>query len=135
MMPDSHSQSKRIEEHFTRLETEWMNAWKNKDESRVRQLMAEDFTLTSSLSSGELVDKESWIEKAMHQYSCKSFSINQIKVRLYGNTAVLNIRFCQEAEANGRDWSGEFLLTDVWIQIQGNWQVVARHSTWLGKMK
>ena len=132
-MPENHTRNSNLEEEFIHLETAWMNAWKNRDESMARQLMAEDFTLTSSLSTGELMNKESWIEKAMNQFFCKSFHIDQLQVRRYGQTAVLNIRFSQEAEVNGKDWSGSFLLTDVWVQNKGSWQVVARHSSWLGK--
>ena len=120
-----------MEELFIDLETEWMNAWINKDDATARRLMADEFTLTSSLSSGDLVDKEGWIEKAIHRYHGTSFRINKLKARVYDNTALLNIWFNQTATANGKDWSGDFLLTDIWVQMHNSWQVVARHSSWL----
>ena len=123
--------SSTMEQTFIRLETEWMNAWKNKDETKARRMMADDFTLTSSLSEGELVDKKTWIQKAIHQYDCKSFKIEKLQVRVYENTAVLNIWFWQDASANGKDWSGKFLLTDIWVKGKEDWKVVARHSSWL----
>ena len=116
---------------FTDLETKWMTAWKNKDEATVQKLLADDFTLTSSLSTGGLTNKKEWIDKALHQYHCKNFVINKLQSRVYGKTAVVNIWFYQEAEANGKDWSGNFLLTDVWVQKNKAWQVVARHASWL----
>ena len=54
-----------MEQQFIELETKWMNAWKAKDEAALRKIVADEFTLTSSLSSGELTNKEQWIEKAM----------------------------------------------------------------------
>ena len=120
-----------MEQLFIDLETEWMNAWINKDEATARKLMADEFTLTSSLSSGDLVDKEDWIEKAIHQYHGKNFRINKLEARVYDNTALLNIWFHQTATANGKDWSGDFLLTDIWVKKNNSWQVVARHSSWL----
>ena len=122
-----------MEQTFIDLETKWMNAWKNKDEATARQIIADDFTLTSSLSAGDLVDKEGWIDKAIHHYDCKDFKIDKLQARVYDKTAVLNIWFHQNAVANGKDWSGDFLLTDVWVQRNDNWQVVARHSSWLPK--
>ncbi|UKJ08409.1 nuclear transport factor 2 family protein [Solitalea lacus] len=120
-----------MEQQFMALETRWMNAWKNKDEATARKLIADEFTLTSSLSTGELINKEGWINKAMHHYDCKDFRFDQLMVRVYDKTAVLNIWFHQEAWAKNKDWSGDFLLTDVWIQKNNEWQVVARHSSWL----
>jgi hypothetical protein len=122
-----------MEQKFIELETSWMNAWKNKDEATARKLLADEFTLTSSLSSGDLVNKEQWIDRAMYHFHCKDFKIDLLEARVYGNTAVLNIWFSQNATANGKDWSGNFLLTDVWVEKSEGWQVVARHASWLKK--
>src|SRR6266536_2935292 len=120
-----------MEQKFIDLETKWMNAWKNKDEKTAREIVSDDFTLTSSLSSGELANKEQWIDKAMHSYDCKNFHFDKLKVRVYNKTAIVNSWYHQDATANGKDWSGDFLLTDVWIKKKSDWQVVARHSSWL----
>jgi hypothetical protein len=40
----------------------------------------------------------------------------------------VNSWFHQNATANGKDWSGDFLLTDIWVNKKGEWQVVARHG-------
>jgi hypothetical protein len=123
----------KAEQQFLSLETQWMNAWKNKDEVTARKIMSDDFALTSGLTTGELVYKEVWIDHAMHGFVCESFSFDTIKVRIYGNTAVLNIWYHQTASINGRDWSGYSLLTDVWVRKNDDWQVVARHATPLPK--
>lgn len=121
-----------MENLFLDLETQWMNAWKNKDVATVRKILSDDFTLTSSLSSGGLVDKEDWIAK-LAIYDCKEFRFDKIQVRVYDKTSVINIWFNQNASANGKDWSGDFLITDVWVMKNGNWQVVSRHASWLQK--
>ena len=122
-----------VNQQFLELETKWMNAWKNKDEKTAREIVSDDFTLTSSLSTGALVDKAGWIEKAIHNYDCKDFRFDKIETRVYENTAVVNSWFHQDATANGKDWSGDFLLTDVWVKKNGEWKVVARHASWLQK--
>jgi len=119
-----------MEKLFLDLETEWMTAWKNKDVVTVRKLLSDDFTLTSSLSAGGLVDKEDWIAK-LELYDCKAFHFDKIQVRIYDNTSVVNSWFHQDATANGKDWSGNFLITDVWVKKDKDWQVVTRHASWL----
>jgi len=119
-----------MEKLFLDLETQWMTAWKNKDVATVRKILSDDFTLTSSLSSGDLVDKEGWIAK-LAIYDCKAFRFDKIQVRVYDNTAVVNSWFHQDATANGKDWSGNFLITDIWVKKDEYWQVVARHASWL----
>jgi len=119
-----------MEELFLDLETQWMTAWKNKDVVTVRKILSDDFTLTSSLSGGGLVDKEEWIAK-LAIYDCKDFRFDKIQVRVYNNTAVVNSWFHQDAIANGKDWSGDFLITDVWVLKDDYWQVVTRHASWL----
>jgi len=64
-------------------------------------------------------------------YDCKEFRFDKIQVRVYDNTSVVNIWFHQVASANGKDWSGDFLITDVWVKKGEYWQVVARHGSWL----
>ena len=96
-----------IEQEFLALETKWMNARKSKDEKTARAILADDFTLTSSLSTGALITKEQWIA-ALPKYDCKSFHFDTIKVRLYGKTAIVNSWYHQEATANGKDWNGNF---------------------------
>jgi hypothetical protein len=55
---------KNMEELFLDLETQWMTAWKKQRccNSKEKYFLM-DFTLTSSLSSGGLVDKEDWVAK------------------------------------------------------------------------
>jgi len=119
-----------MEKLFLDLETQWMTAWKDKDVPTARKILSDDFTLTSSLSKGALVDKEEWIAK-LAIYDCKEFRFDKIQVRVYGKTSVVNTWFHQEASADGKDWSGDFLITDVWVMKDEYWQVVARHASWL----
>src|SRR3954468_13929951 len=119
-----------MEKLFLDLETKWMTAGRDKDINTAREILSDDFTLTSSLSNGELTDKEGWIEKLQH-FHIKDFRFDKIYVRVYGNTSIVNSWYYQEATANGREWSGNFLLTDVWVNKNSEWKVVSRHSSWL----
>jgi hypothetical protein len=43
--------------------------------------------------------------------------------------AVVNSLVEQEATVGVKDWSGIFMLTDVWVNQNGKWQVVSRQGT------
>ena len=118
---------------LVRLSHEWMTAWQQRDEVRLNELLADGFTLASSLSS-DLMSREQWLDYALHYYECKAFSFDRTVVRLYEKTGIVTSWYRQQASVKGQDRSGRFLLTDVWIQsADGQWQVVARHSTQLDR--
>ena len=75
---------------FSHLENSWMNAWKNKEEKTVRKILADDFTPSSFLTTGQLVTKQQWIA-ALPVFNYKSFKFDNIEVRVTINIAVLNI--------------------------------------------
>jgi ketosteroid isomerase-like protein len=116
-----------ITEAVTAREKEWMQAWIMKDENAFHNILADDFLLSSA--RGRYMNKQEWISGAMGAFTCESFDWEEINVRSYGNTAVVNAIAKQQAKVGEEDWSGRFLITDVWVLQNGNWQVVARHGT------
>lgn len=112
---------------ITAREKEWMQAWIMKDENAFAAILSDDFLLTSA--RGRFMNKQEWISGAMGAFTCEDFDWEEIKVRTYGNTAVVNARAKQRAKVGEEDWSGHFLLTDVWVLQNDHWQVVARHGT------
>lgn len=115
------------EDEIIYREKEWMNAWMAKDRAVFIEILSDDFLLSSA--RGNLMTKEEWIDNAVGSFNCKSFTWKEIKVRTYGDTAVVNSLVEQEASIGVNDWSGIFMLTDVWVRQNGKWQVVSRHGT------
>jgi uncharacterized protein (TIGR02246 family) len=116
------------EAEIARLEEEWMQAWVRKDLAACDRILAEDFILTSA--RGVLLPKRDWIAHATWAFHCERFRWEDIRVRLLADdVAVVHGRSHQSATAAGQDWSGVFLLTDVWARREGRWQVVVRHGT------
>jgi hypothetical protein len=108
-------------------EKEWMDAWIAKDTSKFRDILSDDFLLSSA--RGYLMEKAEWIRNASGPFTCESFAWKDIKVRIYGNTAIVNATVEQVASVGEKDWSGIFMLTDVWVYQNGKWQVVSRQGT------
>jgi ketosteroid isomerase-like protein len=109
------------------LEQSWMAAWVAKDRATCERILADDFLLTSA--RGALMSKSEWIAGAMGPFVCSAFHWEQIQVRPFGDVAIVHGRAKQQATVAGQDWSGVFLVTDVWLRCNGLWQVVTRHGT------
>lgn len=108
------------------LEREWMDAWLRKDVETCSRILADDFILTSA--RGLLMSKADWLA-GLSVFDCSSFTWDEIRVRPFGNVAIVHSRTRQVASVAGQDWSGRFLLTDVWAFRDNQWQVVSRHGT------
>lgn len=116
-----------IQTEIISREKEWMQAWMEKDEEKFNDILAGDFLLSSA--RGIFMTKKEWIQGALNAFTCDSFQWEAIKIRSYDNVAVVNAITSQIANVGGQDWSGRFMLTDVWVNKNGKWQVVARHGT------
>jgi ketosteroid isomerase-like protein len=129
MRPTQQFPSPLVEQELVKMENEWARAWQLPDPAALENIVADDFTLIGSSSKGEVVNKRQYIDSTLKLVRGDGYSFERMNVRIYGDTAVINAQFQQRATFAGRDWSGEFLLTDVWVKRNGRWQVVARHSS------
>jgi ketosteroid isomerase-like protein len=71
--------------------------------------------LLADLKSGDLV--------------IESSEISDLKVRAYGDTAVVTYLTTDKGKYKGNDISGRYRWTDVFVRRGGTWQIVAGHGT------
>jgi uncharacterized protein (TIGR02246 family) len=116
------------EREILALQHTWMKAVMAHDAAALQDILAEDFTLTSVHSSGELVGKAEYIG-SFGKVKNSLFSFRDVIVRIYGEMAVVNSRFNQQYTADQKEAAGDFLLTDVWVKRNGRWQAVSRHAS------
>jgi len=45
----------------------------------------------------------------------------------------VSLLWTQKGSTDGRDFSGDFYVVDFWKKSSGNWQIIARYSSPLGK--
>jgi ketosteroid isomerase-like protein len=112
---------------ITARQKQWMQAWIDKDGDTLKDILSEDFLLSSA--RGRYMNRQEWLDGALALFNCTRFDWKDIKVRLYGDVAVVNAISYQEASVGAQDWSGTFMLTDVWVNQDGTWRVVARQGT------
>ena len=118
--------NKTIEE-LKELSVAWMQAWKDNDIAFLENVLAPDFRLiTSELW---IMPREKWLSN-IPNYICEEFEFKEMEVREYGNTAIVQSFYFQKANFNGRDRSGDFLITDVWVKHTDEWKVVHRHTSY-----
>jgi len=63
----------------------------------------------------------------------QSIEIGPMKVRVLGNTAVVTGSDTEKSTYKGKDSSGKYVWTDVWVMRDGRWQAVASQSVKAGK--
>ena len=52
-----------------------------------------------------------------------------VVIREYGDSAVVNGVSVQSAVSDGKPWSGRFRFTRVWVKRGGEWMLVSSHSS------
>ena len=108
-------------------EKAWMNAWLKKDIQLCNDILDDSFVLTSA--TGVLIRKSEWLEKATGAFAATEFNWLSIVVRnIASDVAIAHVKSSQVATVYGKDWSGVFLMTDVWVRREGKWRVVARQG-------
>jgi ketosteroid isomerase-like protein len=116
------------EREIMSLQHAWMKAVMAHDAATLQQILADDFTMTSVHSGGELLGKAEYIG-AFGKVKHSLFSFRDVVIRIYGEMAVVNSRFHQQYPGESKESAGEFLLTDVWVRRDGRWQAVSRHAS------
>jgi len=59
----------------------------------------------------------------------ESETLGQVKVRVFGNTAVVMGSDDEKSSYKGKDTSGHWTWTDVFVKRSGRWQAAASQAT------
>ncbi|MBZ5647466.1 MAG: nuclear transport factor 2 family protein [Acidobacteriia bacterium] len=58
-----------------------------------------------------------------------SITVREAKIRIYGDTAVVNALASVTTIVNGKPFSGDVRNTRVWVKDNGNWKLVVFQTT------
>ena len=117
-----------VEQELLKVERAWLDAYLKRDVAAMEQIESDDFTITHG--NGQVITKAQEIanlKRAGATDSSLSFSTEETKVRVYGDTAILTGIFVSK----GKDSTQRSRYTDVYVRRNGRWQVVASHLTQL----
>jgi len=113
---------------ITQLEKDWVAAIVKKDVPVLERVLAADFRGTSpgadTYFKGDAIN-----DLTSGDYAVKAMDLDEIVVKVYGDTAVSFTSQAETSQYLGKDTSGHYHFTDVWVRRDGRWQVVASHGS------
>src|SRR3989441_5187018 len=111
------------EQEVLRLADAWANAELRGDTTFLERILTDDYTGIGPL--GFMLTKQEWL--ARHQtgdLKYESFSLDEVKARVYNNdAAILTGRQAQQGAYRGNSIPGQFRITLVFVQQQGQWRL------------
>ena len=117
---------------LTKLEQDWGEAIAHHDADFLERTESDDYTYTGP--DGVVSHKPDELAGARVGFAqVESFKHRDIKVHVYGDTAVVTGATTLKGTAGDTDLSGEFRWTDVFVRRDGQWQVVASQATAISK--
>lgn len=113
--------------HVRQQAEEWMAAAFRSDFEAAARFLAPEFTMVTN--RGSLIDRDQWCTNLSRRVTAVSGGFVESQVQVYGEVALMLSRWQMQATFDGRDWSDDTYITDVWVRRDGDWQVLRRHST------
>jgi ketosteroid isomerase-like protein len=111
------------------LEREWRDALCSKDMDRLRALVHDDFVLIGTRSSGPfMMHRDEWLD-AIQRREVDAIVLEVRDAITIGDVMIGTIHARWRLKYLGRVIEDCVLLTDVWVNDDGRWQAIRRHST------
>jgi ketosteroid isomerase-like protein len=116
------------QKEITQVETAWARAVEKVDAAALDRILADD--LVYSHSTGLVETKQDYL-KSVQSGNQKYASVESMnpKVRVYGDTAVVNTKVRMTGSTKGQPFDNQLLMIHVWVKKQGRWQLVAHQTT------
>lgn len=113
---------------FEKVDATWNELRQRADVDGLEKLMDERFVLVHS--DGQVQHRAAYIAELRNRVRVNGPIVNEeVTVRSYGDTVIVNGVSVQSAVSNGKAWSGRFRFTRVWRQQDGSWKIVSSHSS------
>jgi ketosteroid isomerase-like protein len=116
------------EQVVRRLHNELVQAQLKGDAVALDRIWADDHTFTNPLGVVQ-TKAERLGEIKSGDRRLEFFSVADVQVRVYGNTAVVTSHATLKGQRQGHDFSGQYRGIDVYVNNRGQWQVVAAQAT------
>ena len=98
------------------------------DAAAIERMTADDYTFITL--KGELRTKAEIVKGfASGAFKYQFRTISDLNIRVYGDTAVVTGRSVQKGVENGKDYSGDYWFTRVYVRQNGAWMAVALQTT------
>ena len=117
-----------VEEQIKKIEKDRAAAVTQADVAALDAITSDDYTMINR--NGRLMDKAQTMSGIKTgDIKITSNEVSDLKVRVYGDTAVVTGRSETKGTVGGRDVSGPNLFTRVYVKKNGRWQSVSFQQT------
>jgi len=107
-------------------EAKWNEAYKRNDVGALNSLLADDFIIT--VEDGSTFSKAGYIAYASEGVLRVEISeMSNLKVILHGDVAIVTGAYHEKGMTKGKPYEYHDRLTDVWLNTDGKWQLIAAH--------
>lgn len=113
---------------ITKLEQEWPVAFVKKDTAKMLSMGTPDCWFITS--SGQIIALRDFVNDVKSGvYTVQSMHIDDLKVRVYGDSAVVFGLETEKSRYKGKDASGQYRFVDTWLKRNGQWLCAASGNT------
>jgi ketosteroid isomerase-like protein len=129
---DDHALASSAVESIRLLEAERNQAILHGDAAALERMTSDDYTFITL--RGEMRTKAEIVRDFRSgAIKYQSREISDLNIRVYGDSAVVTGRATQKGMENGKDYSGDYWFTRVYVNQGGRWITVALQTTLIQK--
>jgi ketosteroid isomerase-like protein len=116
-----------VAQALMQMEREWVEAAQKKDAATLDRILADDWV--GQGPTGIATKAEALADLKSGDNTLESITLGDMKVRVFGDTAVVTGSDDEKSSYKGKDTSGHYTWTDVFVKRQGRWQASASQGT------
>jgi ketosteroid isomerase-like protein len=125
--PEFAAFSSNDEVALKQLEQDWLDAYRDGDADKMSKILADDFV--GRWADGNTQTKQEQLTAIRTGEEKHSRNhLDECNVRIYGDTAVVTGTQTEQSVLEGRNGSGTYSYTDVFVRRDGRWQIVATET-------
>ena len=124
----SSASAEDVQDQLKKMETDRAAAVVKGDVAALEKVTSDDYSLINM--NGQMSDKSQMISNFKSgQTKLTSDEVSEMKVRVYGDTAVVTGKADIKGTLGGKDATGQIRFTRVYVKKGGRWQSVAFQQT------
>jgi ketosteroid isomerase-like protein len=114
------------------LESKWTDAYKQRQIAPLATMLADDYVIT--MEDGSTLSKVGFLSHNMGPLRVEVAEMLDLKIRMRENVAVVTGTYHERGTDGGKAYDYHDRLTDVWMKINGKWQLIASHYSLPSKL-
>jgi ketosteroid isomerase-like protein len=115
------------EKELLQIERDWTQASLKGDAAALGKILGDDWV--GQGPAGTMAKAQVLAELKSGDNKTDSITLGDMKVRVFGDTAIVTGSDDEKSSYKGKDTSGHWTWTDVFVKRKGHWQAVASQGT------